>query len=97
MFGFPRSQCVHMRVIRTSGTCREAADIVHPCFFPIPQYFQNLGMIRDLTVQPDVGGCSALCAHGQFQVGATQICKWLAKWIELVARVIPIAEQCYEG
>lgn len=54
-------------------------------------------MMRDLTVQPDVGGCSALCAHGQFQVGATQICKWLAKWIELVARVIPIAEQCYEG
>ena len=47
-------------------------------------------MMRDLAVQSDVGGCSALYTHGQFQVGATQICKLLAKWIELVARVIPI-------
>lgn len=91
VFGFPRSQCVHTCVTRTSGTCWEAAGIVLiPCFNPIPQYFQNLGMIMDLTVPLDVGGCSALHTHGQFQVGTIQICRRLAKWIEVVARVIPI-------
>lgn len=60
------------------------------CFNPIPQYFLNLGMIMDLTVPLDVGGCSALHTHGQFQVGTIQICRQLAKWIEVVARVIPI-------